>query len=91
MAKYPARKNTPRQNAPKTIIPRRQNTPMTKYSRDKIPRQKYNYENASGRGRATILGPLYFILYINDLLTHMPMDKILSYAVDTVIISTATS
>ena len=37
----------------------------------------------------TILEPLLFILYINDLLTNMPKNDILSYADDTAVISSA--
>ena len=39
--------------------------------------------------QGTILGPLLFILYINDLLLHMPENTIVSNADDTAVISTA--
>ena len=31
----------------------------------------------------TILGPLFFILYVNDLLRDIPKDTVMSYADDT--------
>ena len=36
-----------------------------------------------------ILGPLLFLLYINDLLLEIPEDNIVSYADDTAVIMTA--
>lgn len=42
----------------------------------------------TGVPQGTILGPLLFILYVNDLLTGMPEDVISSYADDTAVIIT---
>ena len=42
----------------------------------------------TGVPQGTILGPLLFILYVNDLLTSMPDNSILSYADDTAVVAT---
>ena len=41
----------------------------------------------TGVPQGTILGPLLFILYVNDLLTKMPENSILSYADDTAVLA----
>lgn len=42
---------------------------------------------STGVPQETILGPLLFILYVNDLLINIPNDTIVSYADDTAIVT----
>ena len=70
---------------------------MTRYLTDrrqkvKIQDCKSEYkEITTGVSQGTILGPLLFILYVSDLLEDMQSDTIMSYANDTVIISSGKS